>query len=182
MDDPVQIPGWLKEKVIDKYNSGVSQIFIQHFNVGDYFPVQDRFLDLQEMLYELCSQREIVCTYQYPSGLRFLKPEMESKFRRLAGLTARESLPSSSSQSLELFDRILKNEAIPPRQTALIIPFAESIFPAGMNQSAEEKANTITILRWAADRSVSERKPILFLITANVKDISSSLLSSSQGI
>jgi ATP-dependent 26S proteasome regulatory subunit len=182
MSDPVQIPLWLKEKVIDKYNSGVSHIFVMHFNVGDYFAVQDRFLDLQEMLNELCSQREIVCTYQYPSGLRFLKPEMESKFRRLAGLTARESVPASSSQSLELLDRILKNEAIPSRQLALIIPFAESIFPAGMNQSAEEKANTVTLLRWAGDRTIAERKPIIFLITANIKDISNSLLSSSQGI
>lgn len=182
MSDPVQIPAWLKERIVDKFNSGVSQIFILHFNVSDYFAVQDRFLDLQEMLNEMSAQREIVCTYQYPSGLRFLKPEMESKFRRLAGLTAREPLPSSSSQSLELLDRVLKNEAIPPRQLALIVPFAESIFPAGMNQNAEEKANTITLLRWAGDRGLSERKPIVFLITANIKDISNPLLSSSQGI
>ena len=86
MTDLVQIPTWLKEKVIDRFNSGVSHIFILHFNVSDYFAVQDRFIPLQEMLNELCSQREIVCTYQYPSGLNFLKPEMEARFRRSAGL------------------------------------------------------------------------------------------------
>ena len=182
MADLVQIPNWLKEKVIDRFNSGVSHIFILHFNVSDYFSVQDRFISLQEMLNELCSQREIVCTYQYPSGLNFLKPEMEARFRRLAGLGTRDPLPAGPNQNLQLVDRVLKNDALPARQFALIIPFAESIFPAGANYSNEEKANIITILRWANDRTVAAKKPILFLITANIKDISNQILSSSQGI
>ena len=182
MSDLVQIPTWLKEKVIDRFNSGVSHIFIPHFNVSDYFAVQDRFIPLQEMLNELCSQREIVCTYQYPSGLNFAKPEMEARFRRLAGLSTRDPLPASPNQNLQLIDRILKNETLPDRQFALIIPFAESIFPAGVNYSNEEKANIITMLRWANDRDIAAKKPIVFLITSNIKDISNQLLSSSQGI
>lgn len=182
MTDAVQIPGWLKEKVVDKFNSGVSQVFILHFNVGDYFPVQDRFLTLQEMLLELCSQREIVCTYQYPSGLNFLQPDMEAGFRRLAAMSSREPLPAGANQNLQLLDRLLKNEALPPRQIGIIVPFAESVFPAGGNYSAEEKANIITLLRWAGDRNLSARKPILFLITANIKDIGHQILASSQGI
>jgi transitional endoplasmic reticulum ATPase len=182
MADLVQIPNWLKEKVIDRFNSGVSHIFILHFNVSDYFSVQDRFISLQEMLNELCSQREIVCTYQYPSGLNFLRPEMEARFRRLAGLGTRDLLPAGPNQNLQLIDRVLKNDALPPRQFALIIPFAESIFPSGANYSNEEKANIITMLRWANDRSVAAKKPILFPITANIKDISNQILSASQGI
>lgn len=182
MADPVQIPSWLREKVIDKFNSGVSQVFVLHFNVGDYFPVQDRFVPLQEMLLELCSQRDIVATYQYPSGLSFAQPDMESRFRRLAAVGSRDPLPTGAHQNLQLIDRLLKNETLPPRQIGILIPFAESLFPAGGNYSAEEKANIITILRWAADRAISARKPILFLITANIKDISHQILSSSQGI
>src|SRR5262245_16682603 len=105
MSDPVKIPDWLKQQVIDKFNSGVSQIFVLHFNVGDYFAVQDRFLTLQEMLNELCSQRELVCTYQYPSGLHFAGQDMEAKFRRLAGMGTREPLPAGSNQNLQLLDR-----------------------------------------------------------------------------
>jgi ATP-dependent 26S proteasome regulatory subunit len=182
MSDPVQIPAWLKEKVVDKFNSGVSQVFVLHFNVGDYFPVQENFLNLQETLLELCSQREIVCTYQYPSGLTFTKPEMESRFRRLAAMGSRDPMPAGAHQNLQLIDRLLKNEALPPRQIAVIIPFAESLFPAGMNYSMEEKANIVTLLRWAGDRAVNNRKPIIFLITANIKDIANQILSSSQGI
>lgn len=182
MTDPVQIPSWLKEKVVDKFNSGVSQVFVLHFNVSDYFAVQDRFLTLQETLLELCSQRDVVCTYQYPSGLNFPQPDMEPRFRRLASMSSREPMPAGAHQNLQLIDRLLKNEALPPRQIGIIIPFAESVFPAGTNYSAEEKANIITLLRWAGDRSVAERKPILFLITANIKDISHQILSSSQGI
>lgn len=181
MSDPVYIPSWLKEKVIDKFNSGVSHIFVLHFNVGDYFPVQDGFLNLQEMLGALCSQREIVCTYQYPSGFRFLTPEMEARFRRLAGMSARDPMPGSANLSLQYLERVLKNEALPARQVALLVPFAESIFPAG-SLSSEEKANTITMLRWANDRSIIQKKPIIFLVTANIKDLSNQLLSSSQGI
>jgi SpoVK/Ycf46/Vps4 family AAA+-type ATPase len=182
MSDLVQIPAWLKEKVIDRFNSGVSHIFILHFNVNDYFPVQEGFMTLQEMLAELCSQREIVCTYQYPSGLHFMKPEMELRFRRLAGVTARENLPASANQNLQLIDRILKNDALPQRQFAMIVPFAESIFPSGMNYSNEEKANIISLLRWANDREIASRRAIVFLITSNIKDISNQLLSASQGI
>jgi len=182
MSDPVQIPAWLKEKVIDRFNSGVSHIFVLHFNVGDYFPVQDRFIPLQEMLLELCSQREIVCTYQYPSGLTFTNPEMESKFRRLAGLGSREPLPAGPHANLQLIDRLLKNEILPPRNLALVVPFAESILPAGVNLSTEEKADVITILRWANDRQIASRKPVIFLLTANIKDLSNQILSSSQGI
>ncbi|HSE43684.1 MAG TPA: ATP-binding protein [Acidobacteriota bacterium] len=182
MTDLVQIPAWLKEKVIDRFNSGVSHIFIPHFNVSDYFAVQDRFIPLQDMLNELCSQREIVCTYQYPSGLNFAKPEMEARFRRIAGLGSRDPLPAGPNQNLQLIDRVLKNEAFPPRQFAFIVPFAESIFPAGVNYTNEEKANIITMLRWANDRNIAARKPIIFLITANIKDVSNQILSSSQGV
>ena len=182
MQDVVQIPPWLKEKVIDRFNSGVSHIFILHFNISDYFPVQDRFVPLHEMLEELCSQRDLLTTYQYPSGLQFGKPEMEAKFRRLAGLGPRELLPTGAHQSLQLIDRVLKNDAFPNRQLALIIPFAETIFPANPNLSPEEKANVITITRWANDRAVSARKPIVFLLTANLKDLNNQLLSASQGI
>lgn len=182
MSDPVQIPAWLKEKVVDKFNSGVSQVFVLHFNVGDYFAVQDRFLTLQEMLLELTSQREVVTTYQYPSGLSFAQPEMETRFRRLAAVSSRDALPAGAHQNLQLLDRLLKNEALPPRQIGIIIPFAESLFPAGSNYSTEEKANIITLLRWAGDRTVAARKPIIFLITSNIKDIAHQILSSSQGI
>ena len=182
MSDPVQIPAWLKEKVVDKFNSGVSQVFVLHFNVGDYFAVQDRFLTLQEMLLELTSQREVVTTYQYPSGLSFAQPEMETRFRRLAAISSRDPLPAGAHQNLQLLDRLLKNEALPPRQIGIIIPFAESLFPAGSNYSTEEKANIITLLRWAGDRTVAARKPIIFLITSNIKDIAHQILSSSQGI
>ncbi|HJZ11212.1 MAG TPA: ATP-binding protein, partial [Acidobacteriota bacterium] len=182
MNDPVQIPVWLKEKVIDRFNSGVSHIFVLHFNVSDYFPVQDGFLNLQEMLQELCSQREIVCTYQFPSGLHFLRPEMEARFRRYTGLGTRETLPAGAHQSFQLVDRLFRNEAHQPRQFAMIVPFAESILPAAGGMSSEDKANTITLLRWANERSTAEKKPILFLITSNIKELSNQLLSSSQGI
>ena len=182
MQDVIQIPGWLKEKVIDRFNSGVSHIFILHFNISDYFPVQDRFVPLQDMLEELCSQRELLCTYQYPSGLQFAKLDMDAKFRRLTGLSSREHLPAGPHQNLQLIDRVLKSEAFPPRQLALIVPFAETIFPANPNLSPEEKANVITLVRWANDRSVASRKPIIFLLASNLKDLNNQLLSSSQGI
>lgn len=181
MSDPVQIPGWLKQQVIDKFNSGVSQIFVLHFNVGDYFAVQDRFLTLQEMLNELCSQREIVCTYQYPSGLHFSGQDMEGKFRRLTGMGSRDSLPAASNQNLQLLDRLMKNDALPPRQLAVIIPFAETVFPNNP-YSQDEKANVITLLRWAGERKVMDQKPVLILITSNIKDLSYQILSASQGI
>jgi ATP-dependent 26S proteasome regulatory subunit len=182
MQDTVQIPQWLKENVIDRFNSGVSHIFILHFNISDYFPVQDRFVPLQDMVEELCSQREILSTYQYPSGLQFPKPEVDAKFRRFSGLTTRENLPSGPHQSLQLVDRVLKNPAFPPRQLALIIPFAETIFPANPNLSPEEKANVITLSRWANDRNVAAKKPIIFLLTSNLKDLNNQLLSTSQGL
>ena len=182
MQDVVQIPKWLKEKVIDRFNSGVSHIFILHFNISDYFPVQDRFVALQEMLEELCSQRDILSTYQYPSGLQFAAPDMDARFRRLAGMGSREPLPGGPHQSLQLIDRILKNDAFPNRQLALIVPFAETIFPANPNLTPEEKANVITVTRWANDRSIAARKPILFLLTSNLKDLNQQLLSSAQGI
>jgi transitional endoplasmic reticulum ATPase len=182
MSDPVQIPSWLKERVVDRYVSGVSHIFILHFNISDYFPVQDRFVTLQEMLEELCSRRDILSTYQYPSGLHFPSQEVELRFRRLVGLNAREHLPASSNLSFQLLDRLLKNEAFPSKQLAVIVPFAETIFPAGINLTQEEKANTITLLRWANDRNITEKKPIIFLLTSNLKDLNGQLLSSSQGI
>jgi ATP-dependent 26S proteasome regulatory subunit len=182
MQDVVQIPAWLKEKVVDRFNSGVSHIFILHFNISDYFPVQDRFVPLQEMLTELCSQRDIFATYQFPSGLQFLTPEMDQKFRRLTGLGSRENLPSGPHQSLQLIDRLLKNDAFPNRQLAFLIPFAETIFPANPNLSPEEKANVVTITRWANDRSVASRKPIIFLLTSNLKDLNNQLFSSGQGV
>lgn len=181
MSDPVQVPGWLKQQVIDKFNSGVSQIFVLHFNVGDYFPVQDRFLTLQEMLTELCSHREIVCTYQYPSGMHFSRDDMETRFRRLAGMGTRDPIPAGSNQNLQLLDRLLKNDALPPRHLAFIVPFAESVFPNN-TYSQDEKANIIMLLRWAGERTIGQRKPVIFLITSNIKDLSYQILSASQGI
>ena len=48
----VATPAWAQE-LLDKLQAGVASLFLLHFNIGDYFPLEGRYVPLREYLANL---------------------------------------------------------------------------------------------------------------------------------
>lgn len=165
---------WLQDLVF-KYKSSIANVFVLHFNVGDYAgPDNRRVRDvlIQEFL-EQGAQQRIIINYNRAEGITFARPAMREEFvRALTGESGFNTedlkLPVSPGQAFALIDKLLYLHP-----AALVIEQAETILPtedlASMDQ---EELRALTFLKkWAADVRLNRMGSPVVLLTQSLSEL-----------
>jgi SpoVK/Ycf46/Vps4 family AAA+-type ATPase len=167
---------WLQDLMF-KYRSSIANVFVLHFNVGDYAgPDNRRVRDVvvQDFLMKSNgTHRQIVAIYNRAEGISFAGPGMREEFIRAltgeSGFGAEEvKLPVSPGQAFALLDKMLYAQP-----SALIIEQAETVLPsedlAGMDQ---EELRALTFLKkWAGDVRLNRAGSPVILLTQSLTEL-----------
>lgn len=200
-----RLPRWLTEGIAVPFKSGTGLEFILHGDINGLFPNPDTdeedkpYLTLRQLLEEIFRERELVMIYNIASGLRFLTPEMEKVFRKVAeldtadkdstdpvaaakaGLQAKRSIPKEPENCLPLIEKALKKV----EGAAVVIQSAHFIAPAsggGVSLPPSERANIERLRNWANHDRIRELGNMVILLTDQAAKISSELRANDGGV
>src|SRR3990167_4329415 len=91
------IPEWFTEGIASRFKAGISSVFLFHGDITCLVPnpyadteIEWPYVPLNEFLSRAFDEREMVIFYNIASGPKFLKPEMEKKFKKIAELEGDE--------------------------------------------------------------------------------------------
>jgi SpoVK/Ycf46/Vps4 family AAA+-type ATPase len=176
---------WLQDLQF-KYKSSIANVFVLHFNVGDYAgPDNRRVRDvvIQDFLEQ--GERPIIAVYNRAEGITFPKYGMREAFIRAltgeSGFGAEEvKLPVSPGQAFALLDKLLYSG----EPAGVLIEQAETILPtedlASMDQ---EELRALTYLKkWAADVRLSRQNSPVVLMTQSLSELHPHLRQASAKI
>ena len=176
----------------DRYLAGEASMFLLHGNVRDLFPWtgpegQVQWLPLGRFLESFLSRtKEIVVAYNCSEGLEFASPAMNPRFARAINtrrtLEGREEvtvLPRSANKVLPLLEDLVTD---PTQSAAVVLDYVETIVPAGELSFMGEgdKANFVTLQRWASDPALLQSDNLVILITEQLGDLQRRVVSSAQ--
>lgn len=184
---PTLLPAWADE-LRRRYLAGEAVQFLLHGNVHDVVGHEGQFLPLREFLVQgLLNTKDVVLFYDASEGLSFARPEMKERFFkalnvRLAVLgqpPVGAELPKSAARLLPLLEAYMLTPGV---RAALVLDFAETIAPGGdMNfLGADDRANVVTLQRWAKDPALLKSDNVILLVTENMADINKRISSSPQ--
>lgn len=163
-------PAWA-EAIRRKYLSGEASVFILHLNVFDEILYDDTYYSLTEFLTRvmLWDNKSNILVYDPAAGLSFIKEKDKAA-------TGKKPLPNRSpSDVLPALEDVLFNTD----STALIVPYAGTIVPAGtMTMLGEQdRINVVTMHRWSLSDQMNVKDNVAFLITESLAEIHASLVS-----
>lgn len=183
-----KVPVWAKE-FLDKYNAGITHVFLLHQNVQDYVGSSTNLRTYLAKLF-IDLRTKIVVFYNRAEGLTFPMESMKDDFVRVLGLDKQQdevlaalqgatgdnvTLPKTPGQALTLLDTLLhakdgEDNSIP---CTVIIEHAETIIPNGdyATMSPEDRTAVVQIQRWATDSQLSMAANPVILITRNLTDV-----------
>lgn len=185
------LPPWA-EDLRARYLAGEASMFLLHGNVRDLFPWTGadgvvQWLPLGRFLEEFLSRsKDIVVAYNCSQGLEFADPKMNPRFARainarrlLEGREPVKELPRSANQVLPLLEDLVTD---PTQSASVVLDYVETIVPAGelsfMNEA--DKANFVTLQRWASDPALLSSDNLVILITEQLGDLQRRVVSSAQ--
>jgi AAA+ superfamily predicted ATPase len=180
-------PAWADE-LRQRYLAGEAIQFLLHGNVHDLVSFEGRFVTLREFLIKgLLNTKDVILFYDASEGLSFARPDMKEKFFR--ALNARVAvlgqppvggeLPKDPADLLPLLEHFLLT---PGTKAAIVIDYAETLLPAGeLNYlGRDEKANLVTLQRWAKEPALLAGDNLVLLVTENLADLNKRVSSSPQ--
>jgi len=190
------LPAWAQE-LATKYGSKTANLYILHGNIRDFLPHERKegeftFTRMQDYISEiLFGNREIIAYYDRSSGITFCEPHMEENYLAAApafALSADSDKgdyisndPEKSFPYLEKYflSMISEDKRVKCRKV-FIIDYAEHIVPAGdlIRLSDTDRYCMVTFNRWATDPKFIKGDISIILLTENLTDISSRLVSS----
>src|SRR5262245_18316290 len=160
------LPVWASE-LVRAVNAKQANTFVLHGVPADLVPVRGpaglRFLSLDDFLVsELFAGWPSVVTYNRAEGLGFANPAARGHFQdRLRGYDSvhgtnwAESLPRDAANCFALLDSYFRHCAVlqPARPVVLLLPFAETIAPAGdaAYRAPEDRAVLVYLRKWSQD-------------------------------
>jgi transitional endoplasmic reticulum ATPase len=185
------LPPWANE-LRDRYLAGEASMFLLHGNVRDLFawPGADgevEWLPLGRFLESFLSRtKEIVVAYNCSEGLEFASPGMNPRFARainarrtLEGRETLKELPRTANKVLPLLEDLVTDQT---QSAAVVLDYVETIVPSGelsfMNEA--DKANFVTLQRWASDPALLQSDNLVILITEQLGDLQRRVVSSAQ--
>lgn len=199
------LPPWFTEGVANRFKAEISSVFILHGDItclvpnpnGDDEPKWP-YIPLDKLFERMFDEWEILIFYNIASGMRFLTPEMEKEFRKVAeiaseddipkdavaaakaGLALKRQLPREPELCLPLIEKALKKAA----KVAVIIEGAHFLVPesSGVSLLANERTHIARIRSWAQDSRVKKRSNIVILTTDLASKISGELRQSASRI
>jgi transitional endoplasmic reticulum ATPase len=164
------LPSWA-EDLRRRYVRGEASVFVLHGNVYDAVLCGGETLSITEFLGNVLLQetKETVIVYNVATGVRFLK--------RAKGVDHLDDLllPEDKTRALAAIERLL----IASTKTAIILEYAEALAPAGDPnfQSESDRGAVVTLHRWSFLPEIEHTDNIVILVSENLTDLSSKLIS-----
>jgi len=164
------LPAWA-EDLRRRYVRGEASVFVLHGNVYDAVISGGETLSITEFLGNTLLQetKDTVAVYNVATGVRFLK--------RAKGVDHLDDLllPEDKTRALAAIERLL----IASTKTAVILEYAEALAPAGDPnfQSESDRGAVVTLHRWSFLPEIEHTDNIVILISENLTDLSSKLIS-----
>ncbi len=198
------LPEWFLNELATPFKAQISSVFILHGDINgllknpDAKSEQDRpYITLKQLFEKIFDERKIVIFYNIASGARFLTPEMEKDFRKMAGLDAdgdkdpisaakanlaqKRGIPREPEACLPLIEKALKTST----DVAVVINSVHFIAPAasgGISLPANERTSIERIKNWAQDEEIKANGNIIVLMTEQLAKVSAELRQSDNGI
>jgi SpoVK/Ycf46/Vps4 family AAA+-type ATPase len=200
-----RLPKWLTEDLIIPFRAGIAHEFVVHGDTNCLVPNPDAedepdqpYINLRRFFEKLWDERPMVIFYNIASGLQFLTPEMEKRFKALAGLeekaddgdpiakakaglAAKRGLPREPEACLPLIEKALKtmdNVAVAVQSVHFI---ATGGGPGGA-LTPVERTNIERLKNWAQDEEIESRGNIVLLMTDQAAKVSPELRQSGSQV
>jgi hypothetical protein len=185
------LPGWAAE-LVRAVSAKQADTFVLHGVPADLVPAGSppRFQSLETFLVEtLFTGWPSILTFNRAEGIGFATPAARSHFEeRLRNYDAvhrttwSQGLPRDPLNSFALLDSYFRFCAlqVPARPVALILPFAETIAPAGDAgfRTPEDRALLVYLRKWCQDPVLLAKNAVIVLIAESLADLDPKLLRS----
>jgi SpoVK/Ycf46/Vps4 family AAA+-type ATPase len=188
------LPGWAAE-LVRALQAKQANAFLVHGVPADLVAVRSasglRFLSLDSFLgQELFAGWPSVVTYNRAEGLTFATPEARGHFQEklksydaVHGTTwAQQGLPRDPANAFALLDSYFKSCASfqPSRPVVLLVPFAETVVPAGdaSYRTPEDRTVLVYLRKWSQDPALLAKNMVVVLVTESLAELDPKLLRS----
>jgi ATP-dependent 26S proteasome regulatory subunit len=188
------LPAWAQD-FANKYGSKTANLYILHGNIRDYLPHRKKedeftFTRIQEYISEvLFGNQDIIAYYDRSSGVSFCTPEMADEYQAAMSAAYPDSedpefFSTDPEKSFAFLEKYFLSKIPPDRhkkcRMVLIMDYAETIVPAGdlIRLSDEDRYCLVTLNRWSNAPIFTKNDISILLLTENLTDISSRLVSS----
>ena len=159
------LPEWA-DCVRRKYVGGEASVFLLHGNVFDEVLDGDSWLSLEDFIARrlVDDNKTLVLSYGPASGLVALK-----------GKSPEGSSGLATAEVLKVAEQML----LGADQIALIIPYADSIAPAGdeVMLSSADRTVIVRLHQWSLSQRLASKDNVVFLISETLTGISAKLVS-----
>lgn len=200
------LPKWFTEDILEPLEAGIGSVFIIHGDINCLIPNHDLtdqidkpYIKFREFWRRILSEEEIVVFYNIASGISFLKPEMEEKFKKAADLVEessasndpvaaastdlanRRALPVEPGICLNLIEKVLRKET----GVSVIINSAHFVAPISGGNAAIIPTDRINIQRlrnWSQSETIRNNRNLVVLLTDEAMKISAELRLSGNEI
>ncbi len=185
------LPSWANE-LRNRYLAGEASLFLLHGNVRDLHPWTEDdgtvvYGDLRHFLRRFLERtREVTAFYNVSQGLEFAKPGQQALFRSIVdgkrvarGDDKLGQLPSTAAGAIPVIEDVVTD---PTHSSAVVIDYFEMIAPnADVSFMVhEDKANLVSLQRWATDPAFLATDNLIILITEHLSDVSRRITSQPQ--
>jgi ATPase family associated with various cellular activities (AAA) len=187
------LPAWARD-LVRAVRAKRSCTFVLHGVPADLVPVRGaaglRFLSLDDFLSaELFSGWPSIVTYNRAEGLGFATPQARAHFQErlrsydsVHGTTWSDGLPRDAPNCFALLDSYFRYCAClsPARPVALVLPFAETLVPAGDAgfRSPEDRAVLVYLRKWSQDPVLLAKNIVIVLVAESLTEIDPKLVRS----
>ncbi|WP_374691835.1 ATP-binding protein [Accumulibacter sp.] len=166
------LPLWA-EALRQKYLAGEAAVFVLYRNVFDRYRAGDGYRTLQPFLSEvlLRDNKQNIFELSIDRGVRVIQGgsagERAELYRHLEG--------KGLSGIFESLERQMRGQ----RSSALLIPYAGTIFPAAELHflSLDERGAFTALHRWSLDAEFADRDNVVILVSESLADLSPALLT-----
>jgi len=170
--DRPPLPLWA-ETLRQKYLAGEAAVFVLYRNVFDRYRAGDDYRTLQPFLSEvlLRDNKQNIFELSIDRGVRVIQGgsagERAELYRHLEG--------KGLSGIFESLERQMREQ----RSSALLIPYAGTIFPAAELHflSLDERGAFTALHRWSLDAEFADRDNVVILVSEALADLSPALLT-----
>ncbi|HEY4506880.1 MAG TPA: ATP-binding protein [Candidatus Paceibacterota bacterium] len=194
-----KLPNWLTKEILEPFDSGLASVFILHGDINclisdPYTQDQENrsYIKFREFWRKILMDNEMVIFYNIASGIGFLKPGMETEFKKAAGiidpptstgasavsaaradLANKRALPNEPALCLELIDKALRNR----KGIVTIINSAHFIAPTsgGTPITPNDRINTERLRNWSQSEKIRENGNLVVLVSDQASKISEEL-------
>jgi len=185
------LPGWAND-LRNRYMAGEASLFLLHGNVRDLHAWVEAdgtitYGDLRTFLERFLDRtRDVIAYYNVSQGLRFTKPSHKHLFRSIVdnkrasrGAEKLARLPHTAADAIPVVEDLITDSSY---SSAVVMDFFEMMAPNAdvAFMVHEDKANLVSLQRWATDPAFLATDNLVILITEHLSDVSRRITAQPQ--